>query len=134
MELLLPFNEELLAGGVVPVVGVEPGVAVGVIPDVAVGVGDGCLVGVGTGGVVPTVGFGAGVEPTAVGNAPGPPGEVAVAVKPSDVEGVAAAPARSTQWSIFVVIAATTTTGANWGTRDGVFRRRCLTKMPVLRA
>ena len=83
-KLLLTFNEELLAGGVVPVVGIEPGVAVGVITDVAAGVGGGWRVGVGTGGVVPTVGFGTGVEPTAVGNVPEPLVEVAVAVNHGD--------------------------------------------------
>jgi len=85
-KLLLPFDEELRAVGVIP--GGVPGAAVGVIPDVAVGVGDDWLVGVGT-GVVPIVGFGTGVEPTAVGNEPGPLVEVAVAVNPGyDDEGV----------------------------------------------
>jgi hypothetical protein len=79
---LLPFNAELPAVGVVPTVGIVPGVAVGVNTGVAVGVGDGCRVGVATGGVTATVGLGTGVEPTAVGNAPGPLVEVAVAVKP----------------------------------------------------
>ena len=80
-RLLLPFNAALPAVGVVPTVVVMPGVAVGVNTGVAVGVG-GCCVGVGAGGVTATVGLGTGVEPTAVGNAPGPLVEVAVAVKP----------------------------------------------------
>ncbi len=76
-----------MAAGVTLAVGVVPGVAVGVT------VGDGCGVGVGTGGVVPTVGFGgAGVAPTAVGNAPGPPEVVAVAVRPGTGVGVAFLP------------------------------------------
>jgi hypothetical protein len=82
MKLLLPRNEELPAVGVVPTVGVEPGAAVGVMTGVLVGVGDGCRVGVGAGGVAATVGLGTGVEPDAVGNAPGPLVEVTVAVKP----------------------------------------------------
>ncbi len=73
------------AVGVVPTVGVSPGVAVGVTIGVAVGVGDGCCVGVGTGGVVTAVGLGWTVgEATTVGNVPGPLVVVAVAVKPTD--------------------------------------------------
>jgi len=67
IKLLLEEFTEGLWVGVIPIVGVVPGVAVGVIPGVAVG--EGCFVGVGKGvGVIPTVGFGGGgVELTAVG-------------------------------------------------------------------
>ena len=84
---ILPANEKLLARGVgvVPAVGVTPGVPGGLL-GVAVGVGDGGRVGVGTGAVVTAVGVGpggtgVGVEPTTVGDAPGPLEDTAVAVR-----------------------------------------------------
>ena len=88
MALLPPLNEELLARGVgvVPAVGVTPGVPGGLPIGVAVGVGDGGRVGVGTGAVVTAVGMGpgstgVGVEPTAVGDAQGPLEDTVVAVR-----------------------------------------------------
>ena len=85
---ILPANEELLSRGVgvVPAVGVTPGVPGGLPIGVAVGVGDGGRVGVGTGAVVTAVGMGpggtgVGVEPTTVGDVPGPLEDAAVAVR-----------------------------------------------------
>lgn len=69
--LLCPFVAGLeLGDGVVPTVGVMPGVAVGVIPLVGVAVGLTC-VGAGVGVDIDTVGvIGAGVELTGVGKKP----------------------------------------------------------------
>jgi len=93
--LKLPDAGLAIGVGVVPTVGVVPGVAVGVIPMVGVGVGVGfVLVGVGVRvGVVPTVGVvGTGVEPTGVRPAPDPLFCVGVAVRPgSGVTGVGVA-------------------------------------------